>query len=109
MNRNELLTGDQNILSRTKYFCPGQNFFCPRQNFFVPDKTFFVHAEGRGISFQQLLSILERALRALASSSGGAACPGHSVILALTNDFLFLCFFGVGVAALVSLAIFTAL
>ena len=50
MNRNELLTGDQNILSRTKYFCPGQNFFCPRQNFFVPDKTFFVHAEGRGIS-----------------------------------------------------------
>ena len=49
MNRNELLTGDQNILSRTKYFCPGQNFFCPRQNFFVPDKTFFVHAEGRGI------------------------------------------------------------
>ena len=50
MNRNELLTGDQNILSRTKYFCPGQNFFCPRQNFFVPDKTFFVHAEGQGIN-----------------------------------------------------------
>ena len=54
MKRNELLTGDQNILSRTKYFCPGQNFFCPRQNFFVPDKTFFVHAEGRGISFSKV-------------------------------------------------------
>ena len=46
MNRNELLTGDQNILSRTKYFCPRQNFFCLRQNFFV-------HAEGRGNGFLQ--------------------------------------------------------
>ena len=60
MNRNELLTGDQNILSRTKYFCPGQNFFCPRQNFFVPDKTFFVHAEGRGISHLQQDSIVRK-------------------------------------------------
>ena len=57
MNRNELLTGDQNILSRTKYFCPGQNFFCPKQNFFVRDKTFFVHAEGRGTS-HELLSVM---------------------------------------------------
>ena len=53
MNRNELLTGDQNILSRTKYFCPGQNFF-------VPDKTFFVHAEGRGISFLHQNALLDR-------------------------------------------------